>query len=85
MMVFVGLFQGDVTFHDPLFHSREVTLLASRNALAEDFQRIIRALASRRLDVSAWITHRTSLDEVPDIFSAWSNPQSGVVKGLIAM
>lgn len=52
-MIFVGLFPGDVTFHDPLFHSREVTLLASRNALADDFERIIAALHSARVDVGA--------------------------------
>ena len=33
-LVFVGLFQGDVTFNDPEFHRRELTLLASRNATA---------------------------------------------------
>jgi threonine dehydrogenase-like Zn-dependent dehydrogenase len=84
-MIFVGISQGDITFHDPLFHSREVTLLASRNALAEDFERIIDALETQRLDVSAWITHRTSLEDVPDVFLEWSEPQSGVVKGLIAI
>ncbi len=84
-MIFVGLFPGDVTFHDPLFHSREVTLLASRNALADDFERIIGALQSERVDVGAWVTHRTALESVPDIFSEWSDPQSGVVKGLIAL
>ena len=33
-IVFVGLFQGDMSFNDPNFHRREITLLASRNALA---------------------------------------------------
>ena len=40
-LVFVGLFQGDVTFNDPNFHRREMSLHASRNALPEDFERII--------------------------------------------
>lgn len=84
-MVFVGLFPGDITFQDPLFHSREITLLASRNALAADFQRIISALQAGQLDVGAWVTHRTSLENVPAIFSEWSAPESGVVKGLIAL
>jgi 2-desacetyl-2-hydroxyethyl bacteriochlorophyllide A dehydrogenase len=84
-MVFVGLFPGDVTFHDPLFHSREVTLLASRNALASDFHRVIGALGSGRIDVSSWITHCTSLEDVPEVFSEWSDPRNGVVKGLITI
>ena len=45
-LVFVGLFQGDVTFHDPDFHRRELTLLASRNATAADFDRAVAALES---------------------------------------
>src|SRR5258708_1048754 len=43
-LVFVGLFQGDVTFNDPNFHRRELTLLASRNARSPDFERIIRLI-----------------------------------------
>ncbi len=84
-VVFVGLFPGDVVLHDPLFHSREVTLLASRNALADDFQHIIGALQSERLDVNAWVTHRTELENVPGTFAEWSDPQSGVVKGVIVV
>lgn len=84
-VVFVGLFPGDVVLHDPLFHSREVTLLASRNALADDFQHIIGALQSARLDVDAWVTHQTELENVPGAFAEWSDPQSGVVKGVIVV
>jgi 2-desacetyl-2-hydroxyethyl bacteriochlorophyllide A dehydrogenase len=84
-MIFVGLFPGDITFHDPLFHSREITLFASRNALADDFERIISAMETERLDVGAWVTHSAVLEMVPSIFSEWSDPQSGVVKGLIVI
>jgi len=84
-MIFVGLFAGDVSFHDPLFHSREVTLLGSRNALAEDFERIIAALEEESLDVAPWITHRATLDTIADMLPTWSDPQSGIVKGLIAI
>ncbi len=45
-LVFVGLFQGDVTFHDPDFHRRELTLIASRNATASDFERSVAMLES---------------------------------------
>ena len=40
-LVFVGLFQGEVSFFDPDFHRKEITLLATRNALPLDFHRII--------------------------------------------
>jgi threonine dehydrogenase-like Zn-dependent dehydrogenase len=84
-MTFVGLFTGDVTFHDPLFHSREVTLLASRNALPDDFSTIIAALEAQQFDPTPWVTHRTSFAHAVEVFPHWMNPRQGVVKGLIAM
>jgi 2-desacetyl-2-hydroxyethyl bacteriochlorophyllide A dehydrogenase len=82
-MVFVGLFQGDVTFGDPGFHRRELTLMGSRNALPEDFTRIIRLVEARRIDTAPWITHRAPLDGVPDAFAKWVLPGTGVVKAMI--
>ena len=82
-MVFVGLFQGDVTFGDPGFHRRELTLMGSRNALPEDFTRIIRLVEARRIDTAPWITHRAPLDGVPDAFPKWVLPGTGVVKAMI--
>ncbi len=82
-IVFVGLFQGDVTFHDPDLHRRELTLLASRNATAADFARSIALLEGDGPDARAWITARTTLDAVPDVLPDWAGPGSGVVKGLI--
>jgi len=60
-IVFVGLFQGDIHFNDPNFHRRELTLLASRNALADDFREIIRLVESGRINLMPWITHRFDL------------------------
>jgi len=57
-LIFVGLFQGDVTFNDPNFHKRELTLLSSRNALPEDFTLIIGLIEAGRIDTTPWITHR---------------------------
>lgn len=84
-VIFVGLFQGDITFHDPLFHSREVTLLSSRNALAADFDSIITALETGKLNLAPWITHRATLETAPGVFPLWSDRNSGMIKGLIAI
>lgn len=64
-IVFLGLFQGDVSFHDPDFHRKEITLMASRNAPAETFKKVIDHLERGRIDSRPWITHRVSLSEVP--------------------
>lgn len=84
-VIFVGLSQGNITFSDPLFHSREVTLLASRNALAADFERIIAALQADEFNLAPWITHRATLETAADAFVEWSGANSVMIKGLIGI
>jgi len=83
-LIFVGLFQGDVTFHDPDFHSHELTLLSSRNSTAADFQRIIGYLNAGRIDLTPWVTHRADTDTAIDAFPHWFDRDSGIIKALIA-
>jgi 2-desacetyl-2-hydroxyethyl bacteriochlorophyllide A dehydrogenase len=84
-LVFVGLFNGDLTFNDPGFHRGELTLLASRNSRPEDFRRIIDLIEAGRIDTTPWITHRAPLLEVPDQFARWTEPDTGVVKAMISV
>jgi 2-desacetyl-2-hydroxyethyl bacteriochlorophyllide A dehydrogenase len=67
-IVFVGLFQGDVTFSDPNFHRRELNVSSSRNALGSTFRDIIALVESGQIDTRPWITHRFSLEETPSAF-----------------
>jgi 2-desacetyl-2-hydroxyethyl bacteriochlorophyllide A dehydrogenase len=82
-LVFVGLFQGDVAFNDPLFHRRELTLMASRNALPRDFARIIQLIEARRIDTTPWITHRARLEEMIAAFPSWTKAETGVIKAMV--
>jgi 2-desacetyl-2-hydroxyethyl bacteriochlorophyllide A dehydrogenase len=82
-LVFVGLFQGDVTFSDPNFHRRELTLLASRNAPSADFTRIIGLVEAGTIDTRPWITHRAPLSGMPGDFLAWTRPETGVIKAMV--
>jgi 2-desacetyl-2-hydroxyethyl bacteriochlorophyllide A dehydrogenase len=84
-LVFVGLFQGEVTFHDPDFHRRETTLLASRNATAADFDRTIALLESGTVDIAPWVTERATLDSLPGVFPAWASGRSTTIKGLVEL
>jgi hypothetical protein len=84
-LIFVGLFTGDVTFHDPDFHRRETTLLSSRNAVGEDFRRIIAYLESGRIDLMPWITHRAPFDGLIDAFPGWFDRDSGLIKAMVAL
>ena len=84
-LVLVGLFIGDVTFHDPDFHRKELTILSSRNSRPQDFQRIISLMESGDVNTVPWITHRASYDDLVEIFPAWLEPDAGVVKAVLEL
>jgi threonine dehydrogenase-like Zn-dependent dehydrogenase len=84
-LIFVGLFQGDVTFHDPEFHKREMSLFASRNATRGDFDRVISALETRSIAVESWITHHFSAEQLVSGFGMLLEPDSGVVKAVLEL
>ncbi|HET6567655.1 MAG TPA: zinc-binding alcohol dehydrogenase family protein [Rhodothermales bacterium] len=82
-LVFVGLVQGDVTFHDPDFHRREMMLLSSRNATGEDFSTVIGGLESGQVDVEPWISATVPLTDAPAAFPTWLDPANGVIKAVL--
>jgi 2-desacetyl-2-hydroxyethyl bacteriochlorophyllide A dehydrogenase len=82
-LVYVGITPQDITFSDRLFHSREMTLKASRNAMPEDFRRIIDLIERGQIDTNRWITHRTNFDAVIDTFESFTRPETGVIKAII--
>ena len=84
-IVFIGLFQGDFAFHDPYFHKKELTLMASRNALPADFAQIIRMMEAGTIDTTAWITHRSTFEHMVDQFDTWLSPESQVIKAVVSL
>ena len=85
-LVYVGITQGEVTFpHAPVMHRRELTLLASRNALSPDFSRIIGLIEDGTIDTRPWITHRLSFAELPAAFPGLLSRASGVIKVVVEM
>jgi 2-desacetyl-2-hydroxyethyl bacteriochlorophyllide A dehydrogenase len=83
--VLIGLQKGDIAFSHPEFHKREGTLMSSRNATREDFDRVIAAVKSGAVDPAAYITHRVLFKQVKNEFESWLNPATGVVKALVEM
>jgi 2-desacetyl-2-hydroxyethyl bacteriochlorophyllide A dehydrogenase len=82
-MVLVGLCQAKITFSDPEFHRRELTLLSSRNATGADFDRVLAAVEAGTLDTRPWVTHRASLSDVAEALPSWARPESGVLKAMV--
>ncbi len=83
-VAFVGITQQNFDFpHAPAMHRRELTLLASRNALPGDFKRIIGHIEQGHIDTTLWVTHHADFTQVPTAFDNWTNPDSGVLKAMI--
>lgn len=83
-VVYVGITTTDLQFpHAPVFHRRELTLMASRNATASDFPEIIQLIHEGKIDTDVWITHRIGFDEVPEKFAQFTDPNLGAIKAII--
>jgi 2-desacetyl-2-hydroxyethyl bacteriochlorophyllide A dehydrogenase len=82
-LVFAGLVQADISFHDPDLHRRELTLLASRNATHGDFLRSVALLEEGAIDVGPWLTDRCDLEDVPEAFPTWAVGGADIFKPLV--
>jgi threonine dehydrogenase-like Zn-dependent dehydrogenase len=84
-IVYVGLVRADITFFDPVLHSKEITLMGSRNATKEDFANVIAGIESGRVNTLGFVTHTASLDETPAQFPLWIKPETGCIKAVVSI
>lgn len=84
-LVFVGHTKDRLSVENPLFHAREMTVMGSRNALPEDFARVVELIEGGKVDVSPWITHRCGLEGFEESFKHWMTPEAKVIKGIVSM
>jgi alcohol dehydrogenase len=84
-LVYVGITTEEVKFKHPTFHRPEGTLLCSRNALSPDFGIIIRLIEDGTIDTRPWITHRTAFEDLIGVFPSYLQPETGVVKAVVAV
>ena len=82
--VLVGLFKGDLSFYHPFIHSRETTLLCSRNATMEDMLKVKEILESGQFPVAAYITHTVPFSAMMAHFTDWIQPETGVIKAMVS-
>lgn len=82
-VVFVGIYDGKLSFSDPDFHRRELDLLASRNATKQDFKEVIRLMEAGKVDPDSWINHECKANDFTDVLGDWLRPESGLLKGVI--
>jgi 2-desacetyl-2-hydroxyethyl bacteriochlorophyllide A dehydrogenase len=81
--VLVGVVKAPITFMDPDFHRKEMTLFASRNATSADFETVISAIQSKAVPINRLITHRTNLKDAVRDIPIWATQKSGLIKAMI--
>lgn len=79
--VLVGLSKGDLTYNHPAVHSKEMTLMCSRNATTEDFEHVINVL--EQFPTESFITHNVPFTEMIENFDSWLDPGTGVIKATV--
>ncbi len=82
-LVLVGHTTGPLTFENPVLHRREITILASRNARADDWSQLLPLVASGDLDAAAWVGRRTTLELVPAHLGDWGRAAGAVLKSMV--
>lgn len=82
-LVLVGHTRGTLTFDNPTLHTREASILASRNATRTDFGHVLEAVRSGRVDPASWITHRVVPEALPDVMPLWASGGNDVVKAVV--
>lgn len=68
-LVFIGLMKKTITFNDPEFHSKELTLKSSRNATLEDFETVMNYMQSGAIK-KGYVTKHIAFDEAISYFEA---------------
>jgi 2-desacetyl-2-hydroxyethyl bacteriochlorophyllide A dehydrogenase len=83
--VLVSVVRDRLSFSDPDFHRKEMTLLGSRNATVADFDRVVKAIQLGQVPVDRLITHRATLSAAARDIPNWATQKSGLIKAMIAM
>lgn len=81
--VLVSVVKDEIRFSDPEFHKREMTLVGSRNATAEDFRRVMDALASGAIDAGPIISARLALADLPEQFPVLVADRERLIKVVV--
>jgi len=84
-IVFVGLFKGNLEFSDPDFHKKETTMMGSRNATHEDFEKVVRLMKSGDISSEMMLTHKFNFLEIADNFNEQVVSNKDLLKGVILL
>ncbi len=81
--VLVSVVKDRISFADPEFHKREMTLIGSRNATRVDFEHVMASIRAGNVPLDALATHRTTLSDVLADLPRWAHQKEGLIKAII--
>lgn len=81
--VLLSVVKEEIGFPDPEFHKRETTLLASRNALRADFERVVSSIKEGKVPTDALLTHRLAAVEAPRRIPELISSADSVLKAMV--
>jgi 2-desacetyl-2-hydroxyethyl bacteriochlorophyllide A dehydrogenase len=84
-VVCIGYAGQEVSFATKLFVQKELDILGSRNATAEDFQAVIAYLEKGRFPLAEMITRKVRLDQAGEALREWADEPGKVMKILLDM
>jgi threonine dehydrogenase-like Zn-dependent dehydrogenase len=84
-VVYIGYAKEPVAYETRLFVQKELDILGSRNALPEDFHRVIRMLEGHRFPVADAVSVAAPLEECPSLMREWSDSPSVYSKIMISL
>jgi 2-desacetyl-2-hydroxyethyl bacteriochlorophyllide A dehydrogenase len=80
--VLISIVKGMIAFDDAEFHKRETRVVGSRNALAADFERVMRAMREGFIDTGALLSAEIALADLPGRFAALAEDREGLIKAV---
>lgn len=81
--VLVSVVKDDIRFSDAEFHKREARIIGSRNALREDFERVMAAIRRGDIPTDALVSDVVALGDLPARFPSLVHDRDDIVKILV--
>jgi threonine dehydrogenase-like Zn-dependent dehydrogenase len=84
-VVYIGYAKEDVAYETRLFVQKELEILGSRNAIADNFREVIRMLEDKRFPVADYITEVVPLDAAAEMLRRWSDHPGDFTKIIVRL
>jgi threonine dehydrogenase-like Zn-dependent dehydrogenase len=84
-IVYIGYAKDLVSYETKYFVQKELDIMGSRNALAQDFKEVIRMFEQKRFPTDDAISVTVPLNDAPAILKAWSENPAAYTKIMITL